>query len=211
MKNLHKIILWTLVILPTIYLLIKWQSFGDEVPLHWNLKGEVDRYGSPKELWLVAIIPIFTYFIFWLIPKIDPKNKIKEMGKKYDQLKFFIVGMTALLSLYLLYAIQKGRMVNPEMIFFFVGLVFIILGNYLPSIRPNYFVGIRTPWTLENNEVWKDTHRLGGKIFVLLGLVTILLSLALDIQQFFWIYFALIIISVGYLFYYSYVKFQEYK
>jgi len=211
MKNLQKTILWILVILPAIYLLIQWNSFGDEVPLHWNLKGEVDRYGSPKELWIVGMIPFFIYFIFWLIPKIDPKNKILEMGKKYDQLKFLLVGMTSLLCLYLLYAIHKGRMVNTEMIFFFVGLVFIILGNYLPSIRPNYFVGIRTPWTLENNDVWKDTHRLGGKLFVMLGLLTILLSLTINIQQFFWIFFALILISVGYLFYYSYAKFQDYQ
>jgi uncharacterized membrane protein len=209
MKSLRNISLLVVILLPIFYLAYKWNSFPEDVPVHWNLKGEVDRYGSKFEIWILMLLPIFTYFIFWLIPKIDPKKRIREMGNKYEQLKFFMVAVTSVISIYFLYAIDKEKMINSEIMFVLIGFIFIILGNYLPSIKPNYFVGVRTPWTLENNEVWRLTHRIAGKLFVALGIITIILVLILPIETFFWFFFSLTMLIVIYLFWYSYQKFQE--
>jgi uncharacterized membrane protein len=209
MKSLRNISLLVVITLPILYLAYKWNSFPEDIPVHWNLKGEVDRYGSKFEIWVLMLLPIITYFIFWLIPKIDPKKRIKEMGNKYEQLKFFMVAVTSVISIYFLYAIDKEKMINTEIMFVLIGFIFIILGNYLPSIKPNYFVGVRTPWTLENNEVWRLTHRIAGKLFVALGIITIILVLILPIETFFWYFFSLTMLIVIYLFWYSYQKFQE--
>jgi uncharacterized membrane protein len=68
---------------------------------------------------------------------------------------------------------------KPAFIFAFIGILIALLGNYFQSIRPNYFIGIRTPWTLENETVWKKTHRLGGRLWFGGGLIIIILTLIL--------------------------------
>lgn len=209
MKNFRNITISVLLILPVLYLLYKWNSYPDQVPVHWNIAGEIDRYGSKYEIWILLLLPVITYFIFWLVPKIDPKGKISRSDTKYEKFKFFMVAVTSILSIYFLYAIDKEKMINPEIMFVIIGFIMIILGNYLPSIKPNYFVGVRTPWTLENDEVWKVTHRLAGKLFVGLGIITVILCLILPIQTFFWYYFVLVMIIVIYLFWFSYRKFKE--
>lgn len=209
MKKLKNISFYVVILFPIIYLLYKWNTYPDRVPVHWNLAGEVDRYGSKYEIWILVLLPVFTYFIFWLIPKIDPKKRIEEMGNKYEQLKFFMVAITSILAIYFLYAVDKGKMVDTEFMFVIIGFIFIILGNYLPAIKPNYFVGVRTPWTLENNEVWRLTHRIAGKLFVGLGIITVVLVLILPIETFFWYFFGLVTIIVFYLFWYSYKMYKE--
>lgn len=209
MKNLKTLSFFVVILLPIFWLAYKWNSYPDQVPVHWNLKGEVDRYGSKYEIWILMLLPAITYFIFWLIPKIDPKKRMEEMGNKYEQIKFFIVATTSVIAIYFLYAIDKGKMVNTEFVFVVVGFILIILGNYLPSIKPNYFMGVRTPWTLENNEVWKLTHRIAGKLFVVLGIITTVLALIFPTETFFWYFFVLVILIIAYLFWYSYKMFRE--
>lgn len=198
------------VMIPFIYLAYKWPRLPEQVPVHWNIEGEIDRYGSKWELLIIPILlPLLTYGIFLVIPFIDPKKKLEQMGNKYHQLKFFFVALMSALATYILYITGKQEIFHPTGMFILMGLIFIVLGNYLPSVKPNYFLGIRTPWTLENEVVWKKTHRRAGILFILIGIVSIILPLMLPLLAFFWFYFAFVMIIVIYLVVYSYLEFQK--
>ncbi len=182
MKNLKNDILPIIFILiPTLYLISIWSSLPQTVPIHWNVKGEVDNYGSKNMLIiLLALLPYFTYFLLKIIPLIDPKNKLKNMGKKYEMLKMFLVGFMSLLATFIFYITKNDTAVSISFVYSLIGLLFIILGNYFPTIKHNYFIGIRTPWTLENETVWKQTHQMAGKYWMLGGILIIILSLFID-------------------------------
>ena len=91
-----------------------------------------------------------------------------------------------------------------------IGLLFIMMGNYFQTVRPNYFVGIRTPWTLENEQVWKKTHRLGGRIWVAGGISIVLLGLLINsVTAMLICFFGLILIMVLVPVVYSYMEFRK--
>ncbi len=166
-----EILILILMAIPFIYLAIIWGSLPAEVPVHFDINGEVDRMGSKTTLpFMLLLLAPLTYLIFLLVPKIDPKGKIKNMGAKYQQLKFIMVLFMSIISVLIIYSSQQGGS-DINWIFVVVGLFIAALGNYFQTIKHNYFIGIRTPWTLENEQVWKSTHRLGGKLWMLGGVL----------------------------------------
>lgn len=169
-----------IVLLPFVYLAYIWNDLPEQVPLHWNVRGEVDRYGTRYELLLVPILlPLLVYVLFLVIPKIDPKNKIKKMGGKYQSLKTLLTIFMSALALFIMYTAKNESLNNPNYILLLLGLLFIFLGNYFKTIKPNYFIGIKTPWTLENESIWKETHSLAGKMWFIGGFIIVLGSLIL--------------------------------
>jgi uncharacterized membrane protein len=204
--------LLTIVALPFVYLFSIWNKLGDKVPLHWNINGEVDGYGSKTELLLIPfLLPVLIYVIFLIVPLIDPKGQIKKMGKKYDSLRFILVlGMSAL-AIFIIYSSKTNELTNPNMIVLGIGVLFLILGNYFKTLKANYFIGIRTPWTLESEEVWKETHSLAGKFWFVGGLLIIIFSLILNhntnIIAFFTVTIVITLIPVIY----SYISFKKHK
>lgn len=171
------------VLLPFIYLAYIWDRLPEKVPMHWNIQGEIDRYGNKLELIIIPILlPLFTYVIFLIIPKIDPKDKIKNMGKKYQSIKIRLTVFMSILALFILYYSKNQSFTNPNYILMLIGILYIILGNCFKTIKANYFIGIRTPWTLESEVVWKETHKMGGKMWFVGGLIIVFSSLILDKQ-----------------------------
>lgn len=167
-----------IALLPILYLGFVWNSLPENVPLHWNLNGEIDNWGSKYTLiGLVFLMPILTYILMLVIPKIDPKKRIEVMGGKYDQFKFILVAFMSVLSIFIIYISKNQKLSSPGIIFVLVGILYISLGNYFKVIKQNYFIGIKTPWTLENEEVWKLTHLLAGKMWVIGGLAVVIFSL----------------------------------
>lgn len=170
-------------ILPIILVLIAvvssfyfYSNFPERVPIHWNFKGEVDNWGSPElAAFLFPSIIIGIYLLFLVMPYIDPKkDRYKQFRKVYHIFKTLIIVLMAVIyfiaSLNALgYNISVGIWI-PVL----VGLLFIIIGNYMAKIKPNWFMGIRTPWTLSSEEVWNKTHRLGGKLFIIAGILMLL-------------------------------------
>jgi uncharacterized membrane protein len=183
MKLKKEIPLIVIVLLPFIYLAYIWNQLPEKVPIHWNIRGEIDRYGEKIELLLIPfLLPFLMYIIFLVIPKIDPKNKLNKMGKKLKTLKVLMTTFMSILALFIIYSIKNQNFTNPNYIVFFIGVLYIILGNYFKTIKANYFIGIRTPWTLENESVWKETHKLSGKMWFVGGIIVVLSSLILDKQ-----------------------------
>lgn len=170
-----------IVLTPFVYLAIIWDSLPQRVPIHWNYKGEIDNWGDKFSLILMLLLlPVLMYVLMTFIPRIDPKNRISLMGGKFYQLKFFLVLFMSLVALLIVYTTKERSVNNPNLVFALLGVLLIIFGNYFKVIQPNYFIGIRTPWTLENNEVWKATHVFAGKIWVIGGFVLVLGGLLLN-------------------------------
>lgn len=218
--NLKKIIMTTLkkelpyiliALIPFIYLAFIWNKLPDTVPMHWNVKGEIDRFGSKDELWgLTAMLSGLGYFLFLIIPKIDPKGKLSKMGNKLNNLRLMMALFMSALSMLIIYSVQQAES-KPTLIFALIGLLFAGLGNYFKTIKPNYFIGIRTPWTLENEEVWKKTHLFGGKLWFAGGLLIFILSLIIPIVYSFYVLMTVTVIISIIPIIYSYIEFKKLK
>ncbi|WGF92619.1 alpha/beta fold hydrolase [Aequorivita marisscotiae] len=162
-----------LSLLPAVYLAIVWQNLPSQVPLQWGLDGTINRYGSKMELLFLGILPFVLYLLFLFIPKIDPKKRVNSMGNKYYSIRLITALFITVLFVYIIYAVNEQSLGHPTFILMLIGAFFVLLGNYFKTIRPNYFVGIRTPWTLENDTIWKNTHKFAGKFWVAGGLLII--------------------------------------
>jgi len=173
--------LFIIVALPFLYLAFIWNDLPKEVPLHWNIHGEIDRYGDKSELWIVPfLLPLLTYGIFLIVPYIDPKQNLNKMGKKFNILKFVLTAFMSVLALYVLYVSKTQSMTSFNGIVILIGALYVILGNYFKTLRANYFIGIRTPWTLEDEDIWKKTHEMAGKLWFIGGMVIILCGVLID-------------------------------
>lgn len=197
-------------LLPFVYLAYIWNELPKEVPMHWNASGEIDRWGDKSELFMMLfMLTGITYFIFLIIPYIDPKQKLQNMGNKLNNLRLILALFMSALAIYILYSVQQ-KTSNPVLIFPLVGLLFAFLGNYFKTIKPNYFIGIKTPWTLENEEVWKKTHLMGGKLWFVGGLLMALtFVLPNEIQIYTFLAIAAVITIVPIV--YSYLEFKKIK
>ncbi len=208
--NLKKELPYLLIIaIPFIYLAFIWHALPEKVPMHWNINGDIDRYGSKTELlWVTLMLPVSLYLIMLVIPKIDPKGQIKKMANKYGQIKFLLTTFMSFLALFIIYSAKTRTLANPNYVLMFIGVLYIILGNYFKTIKPNYFIGIRTPWTLENEQVWKRTHALAGKMWFTGGFLIILSGLMLNKSTNLYVFLAITFLITVIPVYYSYRKFQ---
>lgn len=148
---------------------------GASLPVHWNAAGEADRYGGKAEgLLLLPAIMVGVLLLFNLIRYIDPlRANIVRSGQAFRAVLLGVLFLMAVLHTgavlsALGYPINIGLLAAPA-----VGLMFIVMGNYMGKIRRNYMFGVRTPWTLASDLAWNKTHRITGKLFVLSGLLTI--------------------------------------
>ncbi|MBF4472897.1 SdpI family protein [Flavobacterium sp. HJJ] len=199
-----------IVLLPFVYLAFIWNSLPEKVPTHWNYKGEIDHWGDKFSLiGLLFMLPVLTYVLLLAAPKIDPKKRIVLMGGKFHQLKFFLVLCMSLLALSIIYITKNQSFSSPNLIPVLTGVLFLVLGNYFKVIQPNYFIGIRTPWTLESNEVWKLTHNFAGKLWVIGGFAVVLGGLILENNYFNIVFISIIAVLAIVPMVYSYIKFKQ--
>jgi uncharacterized membrane protein len=145
----------------------------ETVATHWNLQGTPDGYSS--RLWAVAVMPLVTLGLtglFNVLPKVDPRREnYAKFLDSYWLIANAILVFTSLAHVLILanglgYTVQVDRLLPVG-----VGLLFAFLGNYLTRVEPNWFIGVRTPWTLSSDTVWRKVHRTAGWLFVIGGLV----------------------------------------
>jgi len=176
-KYLKESILWAFIVLPYVYLAAIWNQLPAQVPTHFDFAGNVDTWsGKNTLLFLPGALGIAIYLVLLLIPVFDPKRKIQQMGNKYYTFRFLLTFFFSIFAIYLLYVSKTGVMKSPAMLIALVGVLFAILGNYFQTVRPNYFIGIRTPWTLESEEVWRKTHHLSGRLWMAGGILMAVLA-----------------------------------
>jgi uncharacterized membrane protein len=150
--------------------------FPEKVASHWNAQGEVDGYmGRFWGLFLMPIISVIMWLMFILIPKIDPMKKNIEKFRKYFN-AFIVFIMFFLFYIYLLtIAWNMGiRFDIVRAIIFPIAILFYFAGVLMNHAERNWFIGIRTPWTLSSDNVWKKTHQLGAKLFKVAGVIALI-------------------------------------
>lgn len=147
----------------------------EQVPSHWNAQGEVDAWSSKD--FAVSFFPLLTlgiYLLMTFIPLIDPlKKNYLKFSVPYFWFRTLFVLFFSLLYLYTLWAGLGAEMNISYFIVPVVSILFILIGLFLPKVKKNYFVGIRTPWTIHSEKVWDMTHRFSGKIFVIAGIISL--------------------------------------
>ena len=167
-----------LVVVSVIASVVAYPSMAERVPTHWNMQGEVDGWSSRFVVaWVIPLVMATMLVIFRILPHIDPRRANYEKFRgAYDAIVITImVFMTGLHMLLLASAtgseVPIGRVIPAA-----VGAFFMVLGVLLPRAHPNWFIGIRTPWTMTSDVAWERTHRLGGTLFLLSGVLTVLAS-----------------------------------
>ena len=150
---------------------ITWPSAPDQIPVHWNAAGQVDRYGTrPEGLLLLPVVALAIYGLLRLLPMIDPKRaNYASFASAYNVLRLAVLALLA--AVYgLIHLWLRGIQIDVGTVVpLLLGLLFLVLGAVLPRIRPNWLVGIRTPWTLTSEVAWTRTHRVGSWLFALFG------------------------------------------
>ncbi len=197
------------IALSLIATLVIYSKLPDQVPSHWNAAGEVDSYKPRYFVIFTALLPALFIWLLSVIPAIDPRAKSYEQHKKaYSITAVFVVifilaihWFSILASLGIILQIEYA--IKPM-----IGILFIIIGNYLPQAKQNYTYGIRTPWTLDNEEVWRKTTRVGGKGFVICGII-ITLTVLLPARPSFWIVSGSIVSLIVLIFLYSYLVYTR--
>ncbi|MFZ1684840.1 MAG: SdpI family protein [Candidatus Zixiibacteriota bacterium] len=167
------------VVLFAVLTLTLWSGLPDQIPSHFDFKGNVDRYESKVSFAVTfAAITLVLYFILTFVPFIDPFwKRIKDRYNIFLILRDCMMVCMLAFYLVLILSAKSGHMSETGMGVAF-GLVFVLFGNYMPRLPRNFFFGIRSPWTLASDEVWKRTHAVGGWLFVVAGLIIMICSLA---------------------------------
>lgn len=176
MKNIKgtQIIIWLLAIAPLFIIGFFIDSLPAQIPVHWSLDGSV-QYGSQFNLWVMGSMGVLFAILFPVLRKIDPKRKnYDKFGKYYDEFQIFMMlFFIALIGITISESINPGKLNVELIVVLLVGILFTIIGNMMPKFKNNFFVGIKTPWTLMNTEVWNKTHRLGGILWFFGGIIII--------------------------------------
>lgn len=197
-----------IVLIPIIYLIYFWKSIPNMVPIQFSINGEPTNW-TTKKIFLIFVIGIniSIYLLFNLIPFIDPNKKIDVNSKNYYKLKFCMLLFISGLSLFSLKSAVDTQFNMQNSIMLLVGFLFMVLGNYFQTIPQNYFLGIKTPWTLANEFVWKKTHELAGKLFFLSGIILFAMYLADFPNE--TLFISLVIISVFVPIVYSFIVYKK--
>ena len=207
-KYKKTLILSTLVLLiPIAAGLLLWNRLPDPMPSHWNIHGEVDSWSS--KAFAVFGIPCFMVGIHWLCVLAscaDPSRK--NYHPKMFKLVLWICPGVSLVIHALVYCTALGATISVDMVMpLLVGALFIVVGNLLPKCRQTYTMGIKLPWTYASEKNWNATHRFGGKVWVIGGIITMLTAFFGN----FWILMGILLLMVLLPTVYSYAYYRKYE
>ena len=169
--DIAALVLW---LLPVVYVVYIYSSLPASVPVHFDIDGKADRYGSRGEFLALQGVLMGTsalvYLLLKFLPAIDPKKYVKYGEATFQKLALGLVLFLAALDIAIAYATLNNSFDVGKLILPVVGLLFAFIGNVMNSIKPNYFAGVRTPWTLEDPDTWRSTHRLASKLWFFGGI-----------------------------------------
>jgi len=209
--NLIRSGIGAVILLTLAVTILAYPGLPDQIPSHWNSAGEVDGY-LPK-FWGVLVIPVvmiaFTA-LFALIPRIDP------LRANYQKFQMYYEGFILVFAVFLLLIQLQillwglGYPISPNLLLpLIMGALFIYLGFLIEHAEPNWFVGIRTPWTMSSERVWKKTHTLGGTLFKIAGILT-MVGVVFGKYSLWFVLVPILVVSIS-LVIYSYLAFRKEK
>ena len=178
-------IIWLIMLVPAMYLALLWKKIPQTVPMHFDLKGNVDRYGNKHELLILVLsltaLNAVVYLIVTNVYKIDPKRYAAQNKERLQRIAFSVSLYLSAIWIMLIYEISHNDVsMTMKFVFVAMGLLFALLGNNMYNMQPNYFAGLRLPWTLESEDNWKKTHHLAGRLWFFGGLFFAILVLFLN-------------------------------
>jgi uncharacterized membrane protein len=191
--------------------LLLWNQLPDQIASHWNIQDQVDGY-MPK-FWGVFMLPLIAlgiFVLFLLIPSIDPlKANIAQFRQAFNLFIILIVGfLLYLYGLTLAWSLGYDNFKMSNALLPAVGLLFIFIGFMMRQAKRNFFIGIRTPWTLSSDTVWNETHRIGAVLFMISGALAFIGGFFGGMIAF-WLMFVPLIGSTLFLLVYSYILYQR--
>jgi len=154
-----------------------YSSLPEQIPTHWNIRGEVDGYGGKWTLFLFPVMMAGLLVLFYFLPALSPKHfEVDTFRSTYLYIMVLVVGLFGYMDGVMLYVVHQtvakeatfdlGRVFIAGMFLFF-GL----MGNVIGKVRKNFYIGVRVPWTLASDRVWNDTHRLAAWVWVSAGVI----------------------------------------
>ena len=191
--------------------IVLWNQLPDQMASHWNANNQVD--GTMSKVWGVFLMPVTTiglFVLFLVIPNIDPlKANIAQFRESFNLFILLIVAfMLYVHGLTLAWNLgHQGFQMSSAMLPF-LGVLFIAIGFMLRKAKRNFFIGIRTPWTLSSDSVWDKTHQLGSTLFMISGALALIGS-AISGPAAFWLIMVPLLGSTIFLFIYSYVLYRN--
>ena len=205
------IVVSILIIFATLVGIALWDRLPDQMASHWDANDQVNGYMS--RFWSVFLVPLITtglFLLFLAIPNIDPlKANIAQFRETFNLFILLFVGfMLYIYFLTLLWNLGYTGFNMSEAMLPALGMLFFFLGYLMRKSKRNFFIGIRTPWTLSSDRVWDETHRLGSILFMISGVLAFLGSFFGGMTAF-WFIFAPMMISALITLVYSYVLYQR--
>ena len=201
-----------LLLVPTALTLFYWNQLPNPIAIHWGLNEEPNGYQSPPAfLWSTLAFNVFIYALLVVIPYLDPKKGAVRLEKPLRVMRIATMALMVLVSGCIVlkavgYPIDVILIGNIGIILFFL-----VLGNLMAKFPPNYFAGIRTPWTLESPEVWRRVHQMASKLWVAGSLVLLLFVFRLDNTAYMILFTTITLVLVGVPMAHSYLLYQKLK
>jgi uncharacterized membrane protein len=210
-NNKWDVIIWLLALLPLFITWIVYNKLPDQVPMHWNFQGEIDAWYPkfPGAFILPGLVIVINALLVF-IPRFDPrKDNYAKFEKQYRTFQVFFNVLFLVLQIVIVFVSLGAVFVKVDLIVkLLIAGMFVLIGNMMPKFKHNYFIGIKTPWTLANEDVWNKTHRHGGYIWFASGCVLVVLAIIPGTISAI-LYFAIILISALEPIVYSYMKFKQ--
>jgi uncharacterized membrane protein len=202
--------LWIVVVAMLALAVIAFPSLPDPIPTHWGFDGQPNDWGSRWTIFLMPGMAALFTFLFSLFERIDPKRiNYRAFQKAWFAIRFGIILFLGFIEAVMIYVA-----LNPEyndkvgvLVTAGVGILLIVFGNYMGKIRQNWFVGLRTPWTLDDPEVWQKSQRVAGWAFVVAGIAILIMALTGGLNP--WIFFLIVFCSAFAPVFYSYFLYKK--
>lgn len=212
MKSKRNIaLMWVISLVPIIILIMIYGKMPETVPTNFGFDGTINAYGPKSTLWMLAGMGPLLALLFQFMPRIDPRKRNYEKFQKYYDvfaifMELFLLGISSMIFVEIL---RPGTVSIGRSVTVLVCLLFLLMGNMMGKIKHNYFFGIKTPWTLADPDVWNRTHRLGGRIWFVIGILLLPCCLLLPEKVFFVLLMAGILGSTAVLLILSYLWYRQ--
>ena len=208
-KNKWQLMISSIIILlPIVAGLLIWNYLPEQIATHWGIDGEPDGWSSRS--FAIFGLPLILLAVHWVcvfFTALDPKNK--NQNSKVFNMVLWILPVISLVVCGLTYAVALGNDINIGMaVRILLGILFVIIGNYMPKCRQNHTIGIKIPWTLHDEENWNKTHRFAGRLWVFGGLL-LLATIFVPLDNFVYVLLPLILLMAFAPVIYSYVYYRK--
>lgn len=181
MKNRYRYMMVIMVLVTMLSALYTYTQVNDEIAVHWGVNGEADGY-APKQLLLLFpfLIPALDYLLKLLFRLEPRKRNMQKSSAGYAVIRLVIGAILCVCTIFTCLEALYPKTISINIVApFMVGIMIMIIGNVLPKIHSNYIIGIRNPWTLENEDIWRKTQRLSGRLWFGGGALICILALVL--------------------------------